>query len=312
VIESILVVTKRTPLDELTARLNSRAQAKFYIEHAGQSFDWYEAGHDAYQRAVESLRRALPVGVKSQVIERSYLSTFQFSGHDLVVTIGPDGLVVNTAKYLSVEPILAVNPDPSRVDGILTPFSVPETRFWIERAMRGRVRIQPVSMAQADLNDGQTLFAVNDLFVGARTHVSARYRIHHGRQAEAQSSSGIIVSTGAGCTGWLQSVVTGASRVSRGLGLTESDPPPPESYRLGWASNELYFSVREPFTSRTSQANLVFGRIAPNEPLVVESLMPEDGVIFSDGIEADFLSFNSGSIATIRLAERKARLIVRD
>src|SRR3990172_3596152 len=79
VIESILVRPKRTPLDELTARLNSRAQAKFYIEHAGQSFDWYEAGHDAYQGAVESLRRALPVGVKSQVIERSYLSTFHFS-----------------------------------------------------------------------------------------------------------------------------------------------------------------------------------------------------------------------------------------
>jgi hypothetical protein len=311
VIESILVVTKRTPLEELIARFNSRAQAKFYIEHAGGSFDGYESSHDAYQLAVESLRRQLPRGVKSQIIERSFLPTFQFSGHDLVVTIGPDGLVINTAKYLSIEPILAINPDPGRVDGILIPFRVSEAQAWIDQALRGRAAIQPISMAQADLNDGQTLCAVNDLFIGARTHVSARYRIRHGRQTEAQSSSGIIVSTGAGCTGWLQSVVTGAARVSRGLGLTELDPPSPESYVLGWASDELYFSVREPFTSKTSQASLVFGRIAPGNPLVIESLMPEEGVIFSDGIEADFLGFNSGAIATIRLAERKARLVVR-
>src|SRR3972149_11106250 len=88
VIESILVVTKRTPLDELTARLNSRDQAKFYIEHAGQSFDWYEAGHEAYQRSLDALRHQLPRGVKTQFVERSFLPTYKFSGHDLVVTIG--------------------------------------------------------------------------------------------------------------------------------------------------------------------------------------------------------------------------------
>jgi hypothetical protein len=37
--------------------------------------------------------------------------------------------------------------------------------------------------------------------------------------------------------------------------------------------------------------------------------MPERGVIFSDGIEADFLEFNSGSKATISVAERQGRLV---
>jgi hypothetical protein len=55
----------------------------------------------------------------------------------------------------------------------------------------------------------------------------------------------------------------------------------------------------------------VFGRILPGERLVVDSLLPEDGVIFSDGIVADYLAFNSGSVATIRVADRKAQLIVR-
>ena len=309
-IESILVVTKRTPLEELITRFNSRAQAKFYIEHAGQSFEGYEAGHDAYQRSLDALRQQLPRGVKTQFIERSFLPTFKFSGHDLVVTIGPDGLVINTAKYLSVEPILAINPDPARIDGVLIPFSVSEASAWVARAFQGVARIQPISMAQAMLNDGQTLHGVNDLFIGARTHVSARYRLEVGQQAENQSSSGIIVSTGVGCTGWLQSIVTGASRISRGLGLTKADPPKPEDYRLAWSADELYFSVREPFTSKTSQAALVFGRLGPGDRLLVHSLMPEDGVIFSDGIEADHLNFNSGAIAAIGVAERKARLIV--
>jgi hypothetical protein len=85
--------------------------------------------------------------------------------------------VINTAKYLTEEPILAINPDPARVDGILVPFGVGEAREWIARAMEGRARLKRVSMALAELNDGQSLHAVNDLFIGVRSHVSARYRI---------------------------------------------------------------------------------------------------------------------------------------
>jgi hypothetical protein len=39
--------------------------------------------------------------------------------------------------------------------------------------------------------------------------------------------------------------------------------------------------------------------------------MPDYGVIFSDGIESDYLAFNSGTIAEISLAERQAHLVTR-
>jgi hypothetical protein len=69
-------------------------------------------------------------------------------------------------------------------------------------------------MARATLGDGQSLLAFNDLLVGRKTHVSARYHlIMHGRRSEDQSSSGIIVSTDAGFTGWLSSVLNGAAGV---------------------------------------------------------------------------------------------------
>jgi NAD kinase len=309
--EKIVVVTKKTPLEELVNRLNSRAQAKFYLEQNQVSFAEYELADAQYQRALEAIRRQLPRGVKQQFVDREFLPTYQFGERDLVVTVGPDGLVINTAKYLTAQPILAINPDPARVDGVLIPFSVAEAGAWIERALRGAIKVARVSMAKATLNDGQVLYAVNDLFIGPRTHVSARYRIEFAGRHEQHSSSGMIVSTGAGCSGWLRAITTGAWRVAQHFGELADDPPDLDELALGWESDRLWFSVREPFVSRTSRANIVFGQIEPGQMLTITSHMPDYGVIFSDGIEADYLAFNSGFIARVGLAERKAHLITR-
>ena len=78
---------------------------------------------------------------------------------------------------------------------------------------------------------------------------------------------------------------------------------------LNWESDQLIFAVREPFVSKTSGAGIVCGLINAQQPLVLESEIPEGGVIFSDGVDTDFLAFNSGAIATIRLAQRKTLLV---
>jgi NAD kinase len=310
-IEKIVVVTKKTALEELALRLNSHSQARFYLEQNGVSFEEYERSDTQYRRSVEAVAKQLPRSLKSQLIDRDLLPTYQFGERDLVLTVGPDGLVINVAKYLANQPILAVNPDPSRIDGILIPFAVGELGKWIEQAQSGAARTARVSMAQATLNDGQTLYAVNDLFIGPRSHGSARYTLEHAGRREPQSSSGIIISTGAGCTGWLRSIVTGAWQIARSFADLPEAPPGSDQLDLGWEADRLWFSVREPFASRTSSAQIVFGQLAHGQELVITSQMPDYGVIFSDGIEADYLAFNSGSIAKIGLAERKAHLIVR-
>jgi hypothetical protein len=162
-------------------------------------------------------------------------------------------------------------------------------------------------MAQASLNNGQVLYGVNDLFIGRRSHVSARYELTLGKRQERQSSSGIIVSTGLGSTGWLTSVLAGAAGIGSALGKSIETNILKD---FQWESDYLYYSVREPFPSRTSAASLVFGKVTKKEPLKLVSLMPENGVIFSDGIEADYLEFNSGTQATITVAEKQGRLVV--
>src|SRR2546430_1782690 len=78
---------------------------------------------------------------------------------------------------------------------------------------------------------------------------------------------------------------------------------------FAWDAKYLFYTVREPFPTKTTGASLVFGRVTAETPLILESRMAENGVIFSDGIENDFLEFNSGTQAVIGIAERKGVLI---
>jgi NAD kinase len=311
VFEKIVVVTRKTRLEELIERFNSREQARFYIEHMGADFSDYEREHETYQQALHELRRRLATfdGLKTQFIERAFLPNFLFSEKDIVMTIGQDGLVVNTAKYLHGQPVVALNPDPARFDGILLPFQVPQVPQVLSDLLAGRSRIRAITMAEAALNDGQTILAFNDLFIGVRTHTSARYRITIGQQTERHSSSGLIVSTGAGSTGWLSSLFHMAAGLAR-FAVSSDVGIEPTQFRFGWDEPKLLFVVREPFVSRVSQAGIVAGVLSAGEELILESYIPDQGVIFSDGVEADFLAFNSGAIARIHVAERKTRLVV--
>jgi NAD kinase len=305
VFDKIVLVIRKTRLEELIERFNTRAQAQFYIEHAGGDFSGYVLEHDAYQRSLESVRRAIETGLKIQVMDRALVPTYVFSNNDVIVTLGQDGLVANTAKYVAGQPILAVNPDAERFDGILLPFEPADLRPNLHRVLAGKATVRAVTLAEAKLKDGQRLLAFNDLFIGASSHVSARYRIRYGDQRENHSSSGIIVSTGAGSTGWLSSIFNETSGILSFLGGAPVKP-----VRMEWEEQRLLFVVREPFVSRHSQAAIVAGTVLPAAPLALESQMPTGGVIFSDGVEHDRLDFNSGAIANIRIAAEKANLVV--
>ncbi len=323
--EKVVVVTRRTRLQELVARYNTPGQAKFYVGQQLENFYAskksvsfgeararaksavadYQAEDDAYRPAVESVvRRLSKYDVTVETIDRSLVPTYLFSEHDIVMTLGQDGLVANCAKYAAGQPIVGVNPDPARFDGVLLPFGVDAAEGAVAALLAGRARTRDVTLAEAVLNDGQRLLAFNDLFIGARTHVSARYRIRSGAHEENHSSSGVVVSTGAGSTGWLSSMFNMASGLAGGAGRVTAPS-------LRWEDRELVFVVREPFVSRTSAAGVVAGRVKEDSALELESLMSEGGVIFSDGVESDFLQFNSGALATIRPAAQRAKLVVR-
>lgn len=303
----LVLVTRRTRLEELVARYHSVAQARFYLDHLGADFSDYLAEHETYVAAKRTVTAALEAHGRYQTIDRGFLTNFIFAPDDVVIALGQDGLVANTMKYLDGQPIVGVNPDPYRWDGLLLPFDPRDVAVLLPDVMHDRRGHTRVTMAAANLSDGQRLLAVNDLFIGPKSHTSARYEIESGERKELQSSSGLIVSTGLGSTAWMKSIVMGSLAIASEF----AHPAKAQSYAPApWDASFLQFAVREPFPSRSSQATLVFGRVDSEHKLKLRSFMPENGVIFSDGIEADFVAFNSGVEATIGIAERTGQLVV--
>lgn len=306
--EKLVLVTRKTRLEELVERFNTREQARFYIEHMGLDFGDYDVEHANYQVSLAELRRTLEgLLPKLQVVDRSFLPNFLFSKKDLVVVLGQDGIVVNTAKYLDGQPIVAVNPDPARFDGILLPYSPPLAAEGVVRVLDGAAPVHRITMAEATFNDGQKLLAFNDFYVGQRTHVSSRYTIAHDGRSERQSSSGVLVATGAGSTGWFSSTQNMADAVTHLL-LGEKAPAVPRM-RFGWDDPRLAFVVREPFRSKWSGVTLGAGLVDPGDSLEIESHMPEAGVVFSDGVEHDAIDFNSGAVVDIHASNRQTILV---
>jgi len=303
----IVLVTRKTRLDELISRFNTESQARFYIEHLGADFEDYREEDITYKKSIQKAERILAKLGRVQVVDRLYISNFIFGEKDIVVALGQDGLVANVLKYLDSQPIIGVNPDPNRWEGVLLPFQVSDLPEITPEVFQQNCKMEQITIAQAQLNTGQTIYGVNDLFIGPKSHTSARYIIQLEEEAEHQSSSGIIVSTGLGSTGWFRSVLTGATGVSSKV--TGREIKVRKKSKFNWSSEYLYFSVREPWPSKTTSAKLTFGRVTHNKPLLVTSLMPENGVIFSDGIEADFLEFNSGTKAKITVSEKKGSLV---
>src|SRR5207247_452981 len=194
------------------------SQARFYIEHQGADFSDYFREDETYHRALSEVQAVLAQVGRVQIVDRGFLPNFVFAPDDTVVTLGQDGLVANTLKYLNGQPVVGVNPDPTRWDGPLLPFRLRDLAKVLPDVFTNRRPTRTVTMAQARLNTGQTMYAVNDLFIGPKSHGSARYTIQLGTASEMHSSSGVIVSTGLGSTGWLRSLLTGAAAITQSAG----------------------------------------------------------------------------------------------
>ncbi len=163
----IVLVTRKTRLDDLITRFNTKEQARFYIEHLGADFSDYLAEDQQYKAWLKEAQHIISRLGRLQVLDRSFVPNFVFGEQDTVVVLGQDGLVANTLKYLDNQPVLGVNPDPERWEGILLPFTVPDLNRVLPEFFLEKRDIKRVTMAKASLNNGQMMYGVNDIFIGS-------------------------------------------------------------------------------------------------------------------------------------------------
>ncbi len=136
-IHKVVIIKKKTRLEELVARFNTVDQAEFYVEHMGADFRDYRDEHDNYYKALEAVRNDAKLFARVQEIDNEYIPNMIFGEKDIVITLGQDGLVVNAMKYLNGQPLIGVNSDPLRWNGDLSVFHPDEMRDVIP-AVRGR------------------------------------------------------------------------------------------------------------------------------------------------------------------------------
>jgi hypothetical protein len=291
----VVVASRPTEWDQLLARHATAAQAGFFLET--RSFD--DSGvrrRDAGQEdALSLVSSAIPTAWRRARIDRSEFAGFLFEPEDIVVAVGQDGLVPNIAKYLDGQPVIGINPDPGRHEGALVRFPVESIGAALEAVHAGRAVMEDRTMAEAALDDGRKLLALNEVFVGHRSHQSARYGLQASGRHERQSSSGVIVSTGTGATGWARSISN-----DRGNSL----PLP------GSTERTLIWFVREAWPSVASGASLTSGLLEERSELLIVSEMDEGGVAFGDGIEQDWIPLSFGQELRVRVSSRVLRLVV--
>lgn len=288
----VVYVVRETDYELLLARHATRQQARFFLDTRGQDLATLEAGHSRFQQALQMVRSSAPEDWRQTVVKRAELDRFLFAPDDIIVALGQDGLVANVAKYLDGQPVLGVNPAPDQYDGVLLQVPMARVGDALTACAAGAADHQSRTMAEGVLDTGARLLALNELFVGHRSHQSARYQIEFEGVSERQSSSGLIVSTGTGATGWARSIM---EAIHFAVSLNPDEPA-------------LGYFVREPFPSISTGTTLRAGKVATSA-LRIRSQMNEGGVIFADGIEQDFLSFDWGRELIVEVSAKQLKLV---
>jgi len=291
----VVVVTRPSTYAQLIAKHGTQQQARFFLSTRQQSLDPVLTDHQQFEAARQAVFAAIPSSWRQAVVDRDDLHRFVFEPSDIVIAIGQDGLVANAAKYLDGQRVIGIDPSPGRNAGVLVPHRVAAAAGLLQAAARGRARVEARTMVSVELDDGQSLLALNELFIGHPRHQSARYRLGLGGKSERHSSSGVVISTGTGASGWARSIAR-----ERGPGCPALPRP---------ADPRLVFFVREAWPSPITGTALTSGVLEAGETLEITSELDE-GVIFGDGIEDDRLDFRWGLRARIRVAERKLALVM--
>jgi hypothetical protein len=290
----VVLVHRRTELEELVDRHGTRGQVEFFLRSRGRDLSEIQQRHDQSTRAFEETSAAIPIDWRRGSVERADLDRYLFDPEDIIVVVGQDGLVANVAKYVIAQPVIGVNPEPNRHPGVLVTHESSQVPALLAALVQGRAGVERRTLVTAEIDDRQSLSALNEIYLGHPSHQSARYLLLEPTgSAERQSSSGVIVSTGTGATGWCASI---AQERRSPLDLPEPTAP------------AVVWFVREAWPSPATGTSHTEGRLTLGERLQI-TVESDRLVVFGDGLEDDRLTVTWGQEVGIGVARSALHLV---
>ncbi len=284
-VRRVLLSTKKTALEYYKEKSD-------FLDDMLPSEDLQEvrAGHDTHYASLDHVRKVLmDHGIEFCRSYMPYSEYADFRGKDLVICVGGDGTVLNSAQYMTDStPMLTVRSDKRSV-GTLCEIDAKNFEEALDRILADKFTTEQWTRAEGRLKD-KHLLALNEIYVGIRHSPSmARYELTFGGMTESQMSSGIVISTGTGSTAWYGNI-------------PGSDGSFPRT------AKELRFIVRE--HSLAGKYKLTKGTLSDGEALFINSKMNVDGCISFDGDYAKrMFDFGKGERVEVRIAETPVSVV---
>ncbi|MFD4475374.1 hypothetical protein ACFWPU_04580 [Streptomyces sp. NPDC058471] len=291
-----VLVHRTTEYEELLARHGTHGQAEFFLASRGRSIREVAERHHRAHRTLADVAAGVPRQWRQARVERADLDRFLFGPEDVVVVVGQDGLVANAAKYLAGQPVIGIDTEPGRNPGVLVRHRGADAAKLLPAAVASGTPVDELTMVEAVSDDTQRLLALNEVYLGPPGHQTARYRIGPDTDtaaAEAQASSGVLVGTGTGATGWLRSLWQ-----QSGSALPLPGPAQPG----------LIWFVREAWPSPATGTSQVEGVLTAADRLRV-TVESDRLIVFGDGVESDAVELTWGQTVVIGMSDIALRLL---
>lgn len=199
--------------------------------------DRLKTEHVYHQKAVEKVRQeSQRMGLAMTFIEDQNLSHAICGKYDLILTLGGDGTFLTTAQYCGNTPILGINSHPVKQGsrGALLTTSVANFTSLCQRLKQGTLGLERWPRLVATL-DGKKLNsnAVNEVFFGpAEQDKTIEFLVKVGTVRQVVLSSGAIISTPRGSTGWYANAGGTPFEKALGIGVLVREPNPTHALRF--------------------------------------------------------------------------------
>lgn len=222
----------------------------------------------------------------------SYEALFPFQD---VIALGGDGWVNNTSHFLTSQRMITINSDPEKSTGALSNFTVPSFKAKFHELEKGIFTVEYWTRLQARHN-GEPIWplALNDVCITANDPFDmSRYVIDYRGIQEEQKTTGVLVSTGTGSTGWHRNVHTTQQRES---GIFSRD------------AQIAKFTVREVPAKPYADYQIVGGILEKGERLRLISYIDEMR-IGPDSYKNYFTMAGNGDEITVEISDSPLRMV---